>query len=126
MFDTHRQSGLLNFVQPGCSEELCKVAFARTRELRLILDTGIKLPRSLPEQAERPLTAGVIPNAGCHDAWVARDPRHLAESLDGLCHEVNDELGQGRVEGPISKRQLLGRSALHADAGVTLSSRRNE
>ena len=126
MFDLHRQSGLLNFVQPGCSEQLSKVPFARTREPRLILDTGIELPRSLPKEAERPLTAGVIPDARRHDATVARDPRHLAKSLDGLCHEVNDELGQGRVEGLISKRQLLGRSVLHGDPGVTVSSCRHE
>jgi hypothetical protein len=102
------------------------VAFAGARKLRLILDVGIKLARCLPERAERPLAAGVIPNARGYDTKVARRARHLAKSRDGVCHEVNDELCQSGVEGLIFKRQLLRRSASHGDAGMALSSCSNE
>jgi hypothetical protein len=93
---------------------------AGTRKLRLILHAGIKLARRLPEQAERPLAASVIPNARCHDTMLTRSARHLTKSHDGVCHKVNDELCQGGVKGLISKRQLLRTSASHADPGVAL------
>ena len=56
---------------------------AGTRKLRLILDVGIKFARRLPKQAERPLAAGVIPNARCHDTMLARHACHLTKSHDG-------------------------------------------
>jgi hypothetical protein len=126
MLDANCENALLDFVQPGCLEQLGKVTLAGTRKLRLILDLGIKLVRCLPEQAEWPLAATVIPNARCHDTTLARHARHLTKSHDGVCHEVNDELCQGGVERMISKRQLLRRSASHADPGVALLSCCNE
>jgi len=126
MFDADGESALLDFVQPGCLEELAEVALARTRKLRLTLDVGIKFARRLPKQAERSLAASVIPNACRYDTVLARHARHLAKSYDGLCHEVNDQLCQGGVERPVFKRQLLRRSALHADPRVALSSCCNE
>ena len=113
-------------MQPGGFEELAEVALARTRELRLTLDGGIELAGRLPEEAERPLVAGVIPHARRYDAVLARHARHLAKSFDGICHEVNDQLGQGGVECSSFERQLLRRGAVHADSGVALSSRGNE
>src|SRR5439155_8734482 len=112
--------------QAGCSEQLCEVAFTGTRELRLILDVAIELTRSLPKHSERPLAAGVIPNTRCDDAVLARHARHLAKSHDRVRHEMNDELCQGGVERLVSKRQLLRRSALHADPGMALLSCHNE
>jgi hypothetical protein len=102
------------------------VALTRTRELRLIRDVAIKLTRCRPKHAQRPLTAGVIPNARCHHAMPARHARHLAKSHDRVCHEVNDELCQGGVERPILKGQVLRGSALHADPGVALLNCRHE
>jgi len=107
MLDANCENALLDFVQPGCLEQLRKVTLAGTRKLRLILDLGIKLVRCLPEQAEWPLAATVIPNARCHDTTLARHARHLTKSHDGVCHEVNDELSQGRVEGLVWERQVF-------------------
>ncbi len=126
MLDVDRESAFLDFVQPGCLEELREVPFVSARKLRLILDVRIQLPRRLPKQAERPLAASVIPNAGRHDTVLTHHARHFAKPPDGICHEVNDELCQRRVERLISKRELLRRGASHADPGVALSSCCNE
>jgi hypothetical protein len=107
-------------------KELREVALTGTRELRLILGVAIELERSLPKHAERPLAAGVIPNTRCDDTMLARHARHLAKPPDRLRHEVNDELCQRGVERLVSKRQVLRRSALHADPGVALLSCRNK
>ncbi len=120
MLDVDRESAFLDFVQPGCLEELREVPFVSARKLRLILDVRIQLPRRLPKQAERPLAASVIPNAGRHDTVLTHHARHFAKPPDGICHEVNDELCQRRVERLISKRELLRRGASHADPGVAL------
>ena len=83
------------------------MALSCPRELRFILDAGIELLRRLPEQAERPLAAGMIPHAGGPHTICARHARHLAQSRDRVCHEVNDELRQGSIEHVIPERQLL-------------------
>ena len=98
------------------------MALAGTRKLRLILDVGIKLARRIPKQAERPLSAGVIPNARRHHTMLARHASHLTKSHDGVCHEVDDELCQDGIERLIFKRELLRCSALHVDPGVALLS----
>ena len=102
------------------------MALARTRKLRLTLDVGIELADRLPEQAERPLAAGVVPNACRDDSVLAGHARHLAKSHDRVCHEVHDQLCQGGVERSIFKRQLLRRGALNADPRVALLSCFNE
>ena len=102
------------------------MALTGTRELRFILGVAIKLERRLPEHAERPPAAGVIPNTRCDDTMLVRHARHLAKPADRIRHEVNDELRQGGVERLVSKRQAFRRSALHADPGMALPSCRNE
>jgi hypothetical protein len=98
------------------------VALAGPRELRLILDVAIKLACRCPELAERPVAAAVIPHARRDDTMLARHARHLAQSRDRVCHEVNDELGQGGVERLIAEWELLRRGASHGHPGVALSS----
>ena len=63
MLRVDEERALLDFVQPGCLEELRKVALARTRKPRLVLDVAIELVRRLPERANRSSAAGVIPDA---------------------------------------------------------------
>ena len=68
------------------------------RPAATILDLGIELARRIPEQAERALTASVIPHARRHDSAWANDAHHFAQPLSGICHEVNDELRENSVE----------------------------
>lgn len=84
--------------QLGGVEQPRKLALAGTGKLRLIPDLGVEFARRIPEQAERPLTAGVIPHACRHDTARAGDARHFTEPLCGVFHEVNDELRENTVE----------------------------
>ena len=68
----------------------------------------------------------MIPDAGGHDAPLARHPRHLPQPRDRVGHEVDDELRQRGVELAGGERQLLGRGTLHVHAGVALARRRDE
>jgi hypothetical protein len=126
MLNVNRKSALRDFMQPGFSEELRKVALAGAGKLRLIFDVGIKLPCRDPEQAERPLAAGVIPNTRRHDTMLAGHARHLAQSRDRVCHEMNDELGQGGIERLLAKWQPLRRSLSHGYPSVARSNCCNE
>jgi hypothetical protein len=122
MLDTDGQSARLDLAQTRCFEELAEVTLSRTREARLILDSGVEVARRLPEHAEWSPASGVIPHARRDDTVLARHASHLAKTCDGVCHEVNDQLGQGGVERSIFERQILGRGTLDADPRVTLSS----
>jgi len=121
-----RKSAVLDLAHPGCLQQLREVSLAGTRELRLILDLGVELARRTPEEAEWPPAPGVVPHARGHDAVGTSHARHLAESRDGVRHEVHDELCQGGVERLISERQLLRGSASHAHPGMALSGCRHE
>ena len=126
MLDADYQSCLLDLAQPGGVKQPRKAALAGTGKLRLILDLGIEFARRIPEQAERALTASVIPHACRHDTAWASDAHHFTEPLCGIFHEVNDELRENSVECLVRKRQLLRRAKSHVDAGVTVSGRRDE
>ena len=126
MFDADGENALLDPVQTGRFEELAEVTLARSREVRLTLDMGIKLARRLPEDAEWSPAAGVIPHACRHDTVLAGDASHLTKSHDGVRHEVDDELCQRGVERSIFEGQVLRRSALHADPRVARLSCCNE
>src|SRR4051794_17900326 len=80
MLDIDRQAGLLDSVESGLSEELREVALARAGELRLVPDAGLELARRLPEQAEGPVAAAVIPDTRRDNPASAGDARHLAQS----------------------------------------------
>src|SRR5438552_10011390 len=108
MFDAHGQRGLLDLTQAGLREELAQVSFAAPGQARLALHVGKELAYRAPEERERRLLAGVIPDARGDDAAGARYTSHLAETADRIRHEVNDQLGEGGIEGRVRKRQLLG------------------
>ncbi len=126
MFDASRKSGLLDLPQPDRVEQPHKVARTGTRKLRLILDFGIELACGVPKQAERALTASVIPDARRHDTAPPSDARHFADSHDGVCHKVNNELREGAVERLAREWQLLRGGKSHVHPGVAVPSRRDE
>jgi hypothetical protein len=88
-------------------EQFSQVTFAGTREVAFVCDIRVELVRRRPEHAERPSGACVVPNARCDDASVTGDSAHLAKSLDGIGHEVDDQLCQGGIESPIPEGKLL-------------------
>ena len=47
-----------------------------------------------------------------------RHTPHLAQPGDGVGHEVDDELGEGDVEGAVGERQAFGGCRPHVDPGV--------
>ena len=102
------------------------MTLSRTREVRLVHDVGIVLARGVPEEAERSLATGVIPDARRQDAVLAGDAGHFAEPGDWIRHEVDDELGQSRVELAIAERELLGGREPNLDAWMALFRRRDE
>ena len=93
----------------------------RAREVGLVVDLGVELPGRVPEGAQRPGTAAVVPHARRDDAAASRDSCQLTQARDGIGHEVDDELRQGGVELVVGKRQLLGCGPLDGDAGMPLA-----
>ena len=93
---------------------------------RFVVDARIELPRRLPEEAQRALPAGVIPDAGRHHATPMRDAGHLGEPGKGVGHEMHRELGEDGVEHPIRERQLLRGCEADVNAGVARSGRLDE
>ena len=73
-------------------------------------------PGRVPQQAQRPLAATVIPDARGDCAARSCHPRHLPHALGRIGHEVHDELREGSVERVIRERQLLRRAETHVDA----------
>lgn len=123
MLDINHDGALLDLMQTCRAEELAEVAPAGTRQLRLVFDARIELARRCPEEAERPLSASVVPHASCDDAVWLRHTGHLAQSDDGISHEVNDELRECSIEQPILERQFLGCGQLHPYSGISNANR---
>ena len=61
-----------------------------------------------PEHAERAPATGVIPDRRGDDTPRPRHPSHLAEARHRVRHEVDDELGERRVECLVGERQRFG------------------
>ena len=49
----------------------------------------------------------MIPDASRDDAMRSSHARHLSQSGHRICHEVNDELRERRVERIVWERQML-------------------
>ena len=126
VLEAHGQGRALDLAQPDRPEQLDKVALPRSGERRFVVDVRIELTRCLPEEAQRTLPAGVIPDAGGHHAAPARDARHLGEPGEGVGHEMHRELGEDGVEHPIRERQLLRGREADVNAGVARSRRLDE
>jgi len=126
MLDINHDGAFLDLMQTCRPEQLAEVAPAGTRQLRLVFNVRIELARRCPEEAERPPPASVVPDASCDDAARLRHTGHLAQSDDGISHEVNDKLRQCSIEQPILKRQFLGCGQLHQYSGISNASRFNK
>ena len=116
------QGRLLDLAQSRPPRTTPRVALSGAREMRFVVDVRVELTRRTPEQAERALTASMIPNACGDDTVAPGHTRHLGQSRDRIRHEVDDELGEGRIERVVRERQLLGGCLLHVDSGVARSS----
>ena len=126
VLDVDRQDVVLHLTQAGGVEKLGEVAPARAGKPRFVLDVGIEFARRAPEQTERPLATGVIPDARGDDPVGPGDPAHLAKSLDRIGHEMHDQLCQRRVEGLILERKLLGGAEARMYRGVADANRVDE
>ena len=126
MLDADRERGLLDLLQLGCLKELRRGGPHARRRAATRPPRADRARAPPPRSAQRALTARVIPDARRHDAALARHARHLAQPCHGVCHEVNDELGEGGVEGVALEREVLRGRLLHADAWVSLEGGRDE
>ena len=126
MVDVDGQDTLLGRVEAGGVKEPREVAFRRTRELRFVSGGRVELPHDLPERPERAGLLTEIPDTCRNDPAFTRDPRHLPEACDRIVHEVDDELGENRVEGLVRKRELLCLRLLYRDLGLPLAERLDE
>ena len=120
------QVGPDGVAQAGGLEQLEQVALAGAREPRFVDRAGIELVSRGPERTERAAPAGVVPHGCGDDPPGPGDPRHLAQTRDGVGHEMHDELGDGSVEVAIGERQLLCGRLADVDSGVALARRGHE
>jgi hypothetical protein len=126
VLDTHVQGRGPDLVQPRRIEQLLEVTLTGAGKAGFIIDRGVEFSRSFPEPAERPASAGVIPDT-CRDyATCSRYTCHLSQPGDRIVHEVHNELGDGRVEGSVRKRQMFRRCLFDLNAGQPFSSREDE
>ena len=86
--------------------------------MRFALQPRVEFVRRMPERAERPVATGVIPHAGRDDTVTARDAAHLLQPADGVGHEVDDELGERRIECRGPRGQLLCRPRWMSTPGL--------
>ena len=75
----------------------------------------------MPERGDWRASAAVIPHAGGDNASRSDDPAHLAQPRYWVLHEMNDELGERRIEAIAVERELLGAGLLHLDIRVALT-----
>ena len=71
----------------------------------------------VPEQAQRPLAAGVVPDTRRDRSMRCRHAGHLAQPEHRISHEMNDQLSQRDLEQPILERERLRGTLPRADAG---------
>jgi hypothetical protein len=87
---------------------------------------GVELVDGIPERRQGRLPACVVPDARCNHTAVACDPCHLGQSAYWIGHEMNDELGEGRVELGIVKWQLFSGRDAYLNPRMALSGCGNE
>lgn len=94
------------------------MTFAGAREAGFVVHIRIELPGCLPERGERSAFPGVIPHARRDHATGGRHALHLAQAGDRVGHEMNDELGEGRIEARVAEGNALGSSMPNVDAWI--------
>src|SRR5262249_43083726 len=98
MRDAHREERLLDVAQSRGAEQPLQVALVRADEPPLVVDVRLGPAGGPPEDAQRPFTAAVIPDAACDNASRTRYAPHLRDAGGRVRHEVDDELRYRRVE----------------------------
>ena len=63
----------------------------------------------------------MIPDARRDHATRTCDPTHFGQPLNGIRHEVDDELRKSCVEYSVGERQRLRRRLLNVDTGMTFA-----
>ncbi len=102
------------------------MAGASAGELRLVDRVRVELSRRFPEGTQRTASAGVVPDARDHDSTSPDHPRHLVQPGDRIRHEVDDELGERRIEAVVGEGECLGARLPNVDPGVPLPRRSDE
>src|SRR6478735_6733349 len=92
-----RQQRVLDVGESRSVAEVREVALAGAGQAPLAHRLWVEIPRRAPEEAERPVVAGEVPDAGRDRAAGTGDASHLAQAADRVVHEVHDELGEGVV-----------------------------
>ena len=94
--------------QPGLLGELGEVTLAAPGRCPSPRGRRSRPARTASQKTESgPVGPGAVPDARRHRAARPGDPPHLAQPGDRVGHEVDDQLGQGRVEGVVVVRELL-------------------
>lgn len=99
------------------------MAGASAGELRLVDRVRVELSRRFPEGTQRTASAGVVPDARDHDSTSPDHPRHLVQPGDRIRHEVDDELGERRIEAVVGEGEGLSARPPNLDPGVPLPRR---
>ena len=113
-------------LQSCLREQFPQVAFTGSGKLGLVLRAGIELAGGSPEHGQRRAIAGVVPDARCDDPTGACHSRHLAQSCDGVGHEMDDELCECRVEDAVVEGQAFSGREVHVDCRVARFRRGDE
>ena len=124
--DVHGQRSALDPAEAGGLEQLRQVTFTNARQLGFVGRVGVELARGVPEDVQRTVPAGVVPDAGRDDPFRPRHPTHLGQATDRIAHEVHDELRKHGIERVVRERQLLGGGPPDVDARVASARGRHE
>ena len=115
-----RQRVLFDLIRLSLNEQLCQVPATRPRQRVLAGSSWIEASRGRPKRAEWASSLDEIPDAGRDDAARLGDAEHLAEALDGIGHEMHDQLGERPVEGVAPQWKQLGIGLVHLDPWMPL------
>jgi hypothetical protein len=80
----------------------------------------------IPERAQERHLACVVPDAGGDDSFWAGHAHHLLHACFGVSQEVDDQLGEGDIEGAICEWQIFGRRKYDLDARQARPARLDE
>jgi len=126
VLDSYRERLLGYGCQASLSEKLGEMSLMSARQSGLAGHGRVQLTHRIPERRERRLLAHVIPHTGRNSSSIASDTGHLGQSAHRIIHEVDDELGERRIELTIGKRQLLCRGDLNLNSWMPFAGNSGE
>ncbi len=107
-------------------KQLGQVPFPGSRQACLTLSRGNELSCRLPEQAEWATISVMVPDTRRDYTMPPRHAVHLPQPRHRVCHEMDDELGEGGVERAVLKWQILRVRSPDRDCGIAFLSRCRE